>query len=692
MYLFVRDRWGGVAGVVSAAALVLAPYIVYVDPHARGDAPETFAIAMATLMLWAFARLRRGGRLTASPGDMVLAAITLAAVIVSHNLMAIIFFGVLLAWLAWDMAFGPRESRAVAGASTMNEAGAVRERDEFTHDAQMRWKVIASLSAAVCLGLGLAAVMWLPAVLERDAIQFRNVAGGPGTYFDFHRFFVEPRELFAPALTFDLGATQMPFRHSVGVAQWVLALLGALTAFSPRTRRLSTLFFALVAVVLLYLMLPASTQVWEAIPPMAFLQFPTRLLGPAAVVLAILAGAAVSWAQYLRWRWSQSALGALAVAACLAGALPLLYPPPWPDFGPVTALRILDTELHGRGIGTTSANDFLPVGVIAVPAPKGSLVDSYKTGLVDKVNRFTLPEGTAVDVLEHGPEHDRFRVTGRERFVFRIYTFYFPGWKAYVDGVETPVEIAEPDGWITFWVPEGDHEVLVRLENTPVRWAGWALTAISGVALMALAAWRVRLPNARRTGERLNGERAHGERLAWRPALLLGAVMVGAMGVRYAADRLGWWRVHSTGVEVLVAQHQHFARLERDVALLAYDLPITAARAGDQVPVTLYWKAMSPLTTNLRVFVHFIGPDGQLWGQSDKWNPADFIMTLWPLDRYVRDEHMAQLRADAPPGQYLVVAGLWDGETGERMRVLDAGGHLSGADGVVLATTLTVRP
>jgi hypothetical protein len=58
----------------------------------------------------------------------------------------------------------------------------------------------------------------------------------------------------------------------------------------------------------------------------------------------------------------------------------------------------------------------------------------------------------------------------------------------------------------------------------------------------------------------------------------------------------------------------------------------------------------------------------------------------------VRDEHMAQLRADAPPGQYLVVAGLWDGETGERMRVLDAGGHLSGADGVVLATTLTVRP
>jgi hypothetical protein len=192
--------------------------------------------------------------------------------------------------------------------------------------------------------------MWLPAVLERDAVQFRNVASG--TYFDFRRYFIGVRELFAPALAFDLGATQMRFNYSLGVAQWVLAGLGLLTVFRPRLRRLSVLFFSFSALALVYLMLPASINVWEAIPPMAFFQFPSRFLGPAAVVLGILAGAALGWADLLPWKHARLTAAAVAVAGCLLAAMPLLYPPAWPHFGPADAQRILATELNGRGIGT----------------------------------------------------------------------------------------------------------------------------------------------------------------------------------------------------------------------------------------------------------------------------------------------------------------------------------------------------
>ncbi len=669
MYLFVRDRWGGLAGAVSVAAFVLSPYLVYIDPHARGDAPETFAIALAPLMLWAFARLRR----TASPGDVVLAAVVLAALILSHNLMALIFFGLLLAWLVWDVVFGQMFLKAWI-------------LDESLSTRAARGKVVAGLTAAVLLGLGLAAFMWLPAVLERDAIQFRNVAGGPGTYFDFRRYFVDWRELFAPALIFDLGATQMRFYYSLGLAQWSLSALGLLTVFWPRIRRLSVLFFAFAALALIYMILPASAQVWEAFPLIAFLQFPTRLLGPAAVALGVLAGAGVSCTNFvdalpLRWRHSRAAFGALAMALCAVAAMPLLYPPPWPEFGPVSAQRILANELAGIGIGTTSANDFLPVGVTVPPGPQSSLVESYKTGVVDKVNRRTLPEGTQVKIVEHGPEHDRFLVTGESDFVLRPYTFYWPGWTAYVDGQRVPIEIADPDGWITFQVPAGTHDVLLQLENTPIRWAGWLLTALSLVTLLALALWRIRLPVERPAHELM-------ERGA---AAALGLVALGALSLRLAADQVGWWRVHSTSQEVLVAQHQRYAALENNVVLLAFDLPQTTASPGDEVPVTLYWKALAPLSLDLRVFVHFIGPDGQLWGQSDKWNPADFPMTRWPLDRYVRDEHLASLRPDAPPGLYQVIAGLWNGDTNQRMRVLDASGQPTGTQGVLLTETFVVK-
>jgi hypothetical protein len=522
--------------------------------------------------------------------------------------------------------------------------------------------------------------MWLPALLERNAIQYRNVA--QGTFFDFRRYFIDAGELFAPALTFDLAATQMRFNQSVGVAQWVLAGLGALTVFSPKRRRLSVLFFAFAALALLYLMLPASLGVWDSLRPMAYFQFPYRFLGPAAVALGVLAGASLAWADRLPWAWGRPALGAVAVAACLLTSQPLLFPPPWPDFGRVDAQRILDTELNGRGIGTTSANDFLPVGAMVVPGPQASLLASYAAGTVDKVNRATLPAGTAVEVVAHGSQHDELRVNGSEPFLLRLYTFYWPGWKAYVDGAQQPIEVAEPEGWINVWVPDGVHTIEVRLEDTPVRRGGWLVSFAAAAALAGLAAWRLRLTITR----------PQHEPLPWRQAVLLGAVAVAGMALRLAADQLGWWRVQSPPGRVLVARTERFTPLENDVALLGFDLPRSTVRRGARLPVTLYWQALQPRRPNLRVFIHVLAADGQLVAQSDKENPADFPMGRWPTDHYVRDEHTLLVGTEVLPGVYRVVAGLWDGQTRQRMRVLGADGAPTAMDGVLLDDHFTVAP
>ena len=662
MYWLVRDLWGSVPGVVAAAAYSLAPYLVYVNPEARSAVPEMLANGLSPVLLWAFLRLRR----TAVSGDAVFAALAVAAVSLSHNLMSFVYIGLALAWCVWEAVLGWRWLDAA---------------DPREPDGSRQPRAVMVLGAAALVGLGLSAFMWLPAALERNAVQFQIMVL-PGSHSDFRQHFVEPAELFAPARLADVAvASGGPPPYRLGLAQSLLGLLGVLAAFRIPTGKGAATFFGLAALGLIFLMLPTSIGVWNTIPLLAFIQFPWRLLGPAALALAVLAGVAVQWARSLPWRWSEVGLGGAALIAVIALALPIIDPAPWPDFGPVTLKRIFLLERDGRGLGTTGL-EFLPINVKTIPAATDAEARTSDTGQVDKVDRTTLPAGTQVEALEHGPVLDRFRVTGETGFVLRVFTFYFPGWTAYVDGVRTPTAMAQPDGLITLAVPAGTHEVLLRLEDTPPRWWGWGLSGLSLAAVLGLVRW----------GRRSRVARPRREPLPWQQGLLLGALVLGGLGARMWADRLSWWRVPAE-VQVPQAQVQKVVAFEANIALLAYDLPQTKAQPGDHVPLTLYWQARAQVPLDLRTFVHFLGPDGKLWGWSDKVSPVDYLPTSrWPFNRYMSDAHMAVLQPEAPPGVYTVRAGLWDGYTGQRMHVLDASGVVTDQDGAVLTTTFVVRP
>ncbi|HLF01809.1 MAG TPA: 6-pyruvoyl-tetrahydropterin synthase-related protein, partial [Anaerolineales bacterium] len=537
MYLFGRDRWGGIVGVVSAAAFTFSPYMVYIDPHARGDIPENFAINLAPLMLWTFDRLRRTGSLR----HLALCGVLLAALILSHPLMALVVYTMLLAFLVWETVISPLVPQTYLG----------------PHPRQF----IPQLAAAIGLGLGLAAVYWLPAGLDRSAIQLRNVAG-PG-YFDFHNFFVSLRELSSPTGYFDLGATEPRFYYNLGLAQIVLAAIGALTVFSERLRRTDTFFFLFASVAWVYLITPASVNFWEAVPLMVFFQFPTRFLGPAALVFAPLAGNAVRWAERFDLPDGRILIASSAVclAAILYSAIPLLYLPEWNEFGKVDALRMISVELQGRALGTTSANDFLPVDVALVPGPQESVLDSYEAGgPVDRVNRATLPAGATVELLEQKPFYDRYEVNSSTDFVFRVFLFYFPGWTARVDGVEANIDVAQPDGLITVHVPTGKHIVEISFEETLQRSIAWV---ISMAALIGLAA--VIVAAVRRRDDPLGVFP-----LPWKTGAVLGAVVVAGLGLKLIADQTGAFRYHSSGNSVLIAQYLYYVKLEREVQLLGY--------------------------------------------------------------------------------------------------------------------------
>ena len=65
-------------------------------------------------------------------------------------------------------------------------------------------------------------------------------------------------------------------------------------------------------------------------------------------------------------------------------------------------------------------------------------------------------------------------------------TLYFPGWKVYIDGVDTLIEFQDPNyrGLMTFWMGVGKHMVEVRFSETKLRRTA-NLLSIVGVILLA---------------------------------------------------------------------------------------------------------------------------------------------------------------------------------------------------------------
>jgi hypothetical protein len=497
MYAFVREYWGRGAGLVAAAVYVYAPYIQYVDPHARGDLAEAFSFAVFPTAMLALSRLHR------RPGWAGWLAATglVAAVILTHNLMAMVFFGLLLAWSGWLLLGTPVDRKLKGGL----------------------------LFLSLGLGVGLAAFFWLPVALEQGAVNLSSLIGDGG-HFDFRNHFLSWGELLAWPQRLDWGATEADFRLNLGPAQWILGGLGAVAVLAGRGQarrsaarglaaRGPAVYFVLVLGLLLFLMLPVSSWVWERLPFLPYLQFPWRLLGAAAAMLAVLAGAGTEAVS----RWLPKRIGdfvpAVLVGGTLLMALPLSQVLPWPaDFGPTSAARVVEIELAGRWLGTTSTADFVPATVDVLPKPASSLLQDLFNGReLDRVNRASLPPGTAVVSEEVTPLHYRYHSTSDRDYLLRLFLFDFPGWEAAVDGERVEIEIGRPEGFVVVPVPAGEHVIDVHFGNTPARGAAvW----VSGLSLVGVVVVGWRLRRRKVDGDEVGA--AMGRRV-WRPGMVVGA-------------------------------------------------------------------------------------------------------------------------------------------------------------------------
>ena len=268
-----------------------------------------------------------------------------------------------------------------------------------------------------------------------------------------------------------------------------------------------------MAGLMIALTVPNSLPLWNLLRPLHYLQFSWRLLGPIAACLAIVGGANGLWLERLGGRL-QTGASALLLAVPIVTSTPLLYMPEgWRVNELDTSLAAWHEEKALELLSTTATSEFLPRDVHVDPGPTGRLLADYADGYpVDKLNHAGLPPGSTARLLHNSPQAQEWQIDASRDFIAEVYTFYWAGWRAEIDGQAVALRPSEHHGLITFALPAGNHRVHVFLGSTPARdLAAW----ISLLSLLLVAGGVIALrrrPAGRRPCEeaaQIHAGRAH---------------------------------------------------------------------------------------------------------------------------------------------------------------------------------------
>lgn len=435
MYGLARDLWGRRGGVVSSLLYTYAPYHS-VDFYVRGAMNEFWAMCFYPAIFWMTLRLIK----TKSSKYVIFLGLSFAGLMLSHNPMLMIFTPLYLLWIS----FYWLKARSFSSFPKLMLSG--------------------------ILAFGLAAFFTLPVVFEQRYAHVETLVIG---YFNYLAHFVPINRMFL-IINWGYGASNLgqtdKLSFNIGYLHWLLPLFAlSVFALTPRLRKYLPLLTFLVIGLLgaLFMMHSKSSFIWQAIKPLEFLQFPWRFLTVAAFCASV-AGGAIG-----RINLHKPIIFSLLTLILLLNAN-FFQPRLWyPD---MTDAKKFSGE-YWHMLVTSGIFDYLPIYAPMPPAdPAGGDVNmSHGTGQTLRLKRTSNLQHYRIDV-------------STPTATAELQTYYFPGWKVWVNGQEQPIDPHRDPllGRIQVDLSLGKNDVIAKFTNTPIRTLGNFITGLSIFMLFVL--------------------------------------------------------------------------------------------------------------------------------------------------------------------------------------------------------------
>lgn len=457
-YFLGKRLWGRGAGVLVAVLTTLAPYRA-LNLYVRGALSESWGMLFGVLVLLGIVLVVQ--KVHRSWIFLVLVCLGL---FLSHNLSIILFapFAAGLVVVLLSREYGKRWAEWLRASVAM--------------------------AAAVAVAAGCAAFYLLPMSLEKDFTQVETAI--TQNYFDYHVHFVYPKQFVIPGwgyggssygldddISFYLGAAVILGVVFAGVALYTRARQLQSSWLSWRQKDwqevLTHLWVPLSLFVLagtaLWMTTYLSELVWDSISAFRFIQFPWRFLSVAAVLLPVAIAASLT---QLRSRTVR--LSIVTILCC------------------VTLLQARYFQPQGY---LESSDKYFFDSAERIAAEMSPVLPDYLPPAFDE----TQPVATAAAYLRDGSQEG---VVVQQSSVAQtvITTNFaepttvvfartaFPGWQATTNQSDLELEVTET-GIISAVIPSGEQQVMLSLEQTPLRKLAIQITIGAIILLVTTVGW-----------------------------------------------------------------------------------------------------------------------------------------------------------------------------------------------------------
>jgi len=447
MYLFAREYFGEVGGVVASVAYTYAPYHA-VDVYVRGALPEFWSFVFIPAIFWAFKRLQETGK----KRYVIFAALFICFLILTHNLVALISSFFVAGYLLYLF---------------------------LTTTEKRKFFVQVVISGVI--GVLLSAYFWIPSYFEKNTTMIELLTT---ELADYRQHYVYIRQLWSSPWGYggSLYGLGDGMSFQIGKVHIIFAILSLPTTvyLFIKKKIIYRLFilFLLFFLLSIFMMTFYSQFIWESIQQFSYIQFPWRFLLFTSFAASFLAGGI-----FLLPLSKKMSVVISVVAVVLLIGSNLIYFQPEKYLTEVTDADYIRPEVI-RWRTSIMAFEYVPKGIATKKSNVGTTVIDIKQDEIAQGAYQVISGPLQVETVVDRPQAKELSVIATESGVLRLNTYAFPGWKVYLNKQEIGYNDNNKLKLITFPVPKGEYVVRAILTDTVYRKIGNILTIVGLGALL----------------------------------------------------------------------------------------------------------------------------------------------------------------------------------------------------------------